>query len=419
MSDQPKFSIVYPTRNRPDLLRVCVEAALNQDYQNWELIISDNSPQMTAKPVYKEFAADPRIRYVSTGGEFSMFENFEFGLKQARGTYVTVLTDKTALLPCCLNVCAQLTDQKDYDLINWSEAHFFPMSPEKKADAYGYLQVVYQPGTIAEYKPDAELDYLLAFHKHRSHDMPHYFRGKILFGCVRRSLIADQIEKGEFFLKYAPDYTTRIFLLSKAKSAVEIGFPLQCAFISGDSNGMLCAKYPDKAFEFFQGADQMENVHHYFPIRGLYTSQQNHVAGDYCYALEKAGIEKKINTFNLYGTVLFDLLKVEWNQSHLRRIHLGLFRKAVIREGFLFSVKFAVQKLPWVLFLYVRNRLNLARQKVYQWVKIPSLRKWISYYETNQNYASMTEAMHQLSEKALVVLPIQANINEGKLDLKD
>lgn len=52
MGDHPVFSIVYPTRNRPDLLDICVRAAIAQDYPDWELIISDNSPQKTAEPVY-------------------------------------------------------------------------------------------------------------------------------------------------------------------------------------------------------------------------------------------------------------------------------------------------------------------------------------------------------------------------------
>lgn len=404
MGDHPVFSIVYPTRNRPDLLNICVRAAIAQDYPDWELIISDNSPQKTAEPVYRKFAADPRIRYVNTGGNFSMFENFEFGLRQARGKYITVLTDKTALIPNCLGICARLTEQKDYDLINWSEAHFFPRSREHPDSSAGYLQIVHRPGSIADYNPVEELDYLLSFNRHRSHDMPHYFRGKILFGCVKKSLIDDLIEKGEFFLKYAPDYTTRIFLLSRARSAVEIGFPLQCAFISGDSNGMLCAKYPGKAFDFFNSADDMENVNRYFPIKGLYTSQQNHVAGDYKFAMEKAGIDKKINTFNLYGTILFDLLKVDWRHSGLRGKHFSLFARAILQEGIPFSIRFIIQKVPQALFLFARNRLNLARQKLFQWIRIPGLRKWISHYETDRSFSSMSEAMHQLSESARNIL---------------
>ena len=39
----PRFSIVLPTRNRPSLLKVAVQTILRQTFQDWELVLSDNS----------------------------------------------------------------------------------------------------------------------------------------------------------------------------------------------------------------------------------------------------------------------------------------------------------------------------------------------------------------------------------------
>ena len=38
----PYFSILIPTRGRPDLLRDAVVSALFQDFDNFEVVVSDN-----------------------------------------------------------------------------------------------------------------------------------------------------------------------------------------------------------------------------------------------------------------------------------------------------------------------------------------------------------------------------------------
>jgi len=37
-----KFSVLIPTHDRLDLLRYAVESVIRQDYDDWELAISDN-----------------------------------------------------------------------------------------------------------------------------------------------------------------------------------------------------------------------------------------------------------------------------------------------------------------------------------------------------------------------------------------
>ena len=40
-----KFSVLLPTYNRLDLLQYAVESVTRQDYDDWELIISDNQSE--------------------------------------------------------------------------------------------------------------------------------------------------------------------------------------------------------------------------------------------------------------------------------------------------------------------------------------------------------------------------------------
>ena len=41
-SRQPFFSIVIPTKNRPEYLRESIQSVLLQDFTDYELIVSDN-----------------------------------------------------------------------------------------------------------------------------------------------------------------------------------------------------------------------------------------------------------------------------------------------------------------------------------------------------------------------------------------
>jgi hypothetical protein len=98
---RPKFSILIPTRDRPELLRFALESAKRQTWEDFEVIVSDNSVAKPARAVFDEYA-DARFRYVRPPGQVSMADNWEFASLQARGEHVTVLIDKTVLLPSTL-----------------------------------------------------------------------------------------------------------------------------------------------------------------------------------------------------------------------------------------------------------------------------------------------------------------------------
>ena len=60
-----KFSVLLPTRNRLNLLKHAVNTVLKQDYDNWELIISDNFSEEDIKTYVMELG-DYRIKYYKT-----------------------------------------------------------------------------------------------------------------------------------------------------------------------------------------------------------------------------------------------------------------------------------------------------------------------------------------------------------------
>lgn len=92
--NSPKVTVIIPTHNRPELLRVAVQSALAQTYQNLEvLVIDDASDEATDLPV------DDRLRVIrleqSAGGAGAR----NVGTKAASGEWITYLDDDDRLLP--------------------------------------------------------------------------------------------------------------------------------------------------------------------------------------------------------------------------------------------------------------------------------------------------------------------------------
>ncbi|MBK7341517.1 MAG: glycosyltransferase family 2 protein [Saprospiraceae bacterium] len=327
----PFISFLYPTRDRAKFLDRCLFAMLQSKYKNFEIIISDNSIGQSARPVFDIYSNDPRISYFWTGGNLSMAENYSFALSKAKGEFVSALTDKIFLKKQSLSLIHKIITKNNLDLLNWRESTFVLTDEDNNLDE-GFIYNLRYNNNIILYDPKKTLDYLLGFYKHRSEDNDYYHSGKIFMGCVKRDLIQNYIDSNSFFQMYAPDYTSRIIILSEVKRCAEVTLPLQSSFQTNVSTGARCAKYPDVAYNFFYESDKMVLAEKYFPIKGLYSSQQNHVAGDYLHMIDVLKLNWKINYKNLYNTILYDLIRVDWPNSELKSQHWRLLL-AKVREG--------------------------------------------------------------------------------------
>jgi len=98
VTDQTKFTIVIPTRERCRYLVFALRTCVSQDYDNFEVIVSDNFSQDDTKETVAAFR-DDRIRYLNTGRRLSMSDNWEFALSHVERGYVMFLGDDDGILP--------------------------------------------------------------------------------------------------------------------------------------------------------------------------------------------------------------------------------------------------------------------------------------------------------------------------------
>lgn len=107
----PLFSIVIPTKNRPNLLKDAVLSVLFQDFKDYELIVSDNSSNNATKLVISDFVKFKQLKYLRPPVEMNMPTHFEWATKQATGKYVLLLTDRSVLVQGALSKLSNLINK--------------------------------------------------------------------------------------------------------------------------------------------------------------------------------------------------------------------------------------------------------------------------------------------------------------------
>ena len=63
IKSQPKVLIMMPTFNRPEYFQLALESAINQSYQNLEIVVTDDSTNDLTANLIQKYLHDPRIKY--------------------------------------------------------------------------------------------------------------------------------------------------------------------------------------------------------------------------------------------------------------------------------------------------------------------------------------------------------------------
>jgi cellulose synthase/poly-beta-1,6-N-acetylglucosamine synthase-like glycosyltransferase len=329
----PRFSVVVPTRNRPDLLDFCLESLAAQTFDDLEVIVSDNATTAPARAVFARWSS-PRWRYVTPERPLAMHDNFELSCAEATGEFVAILIDKTVLHPSALEVAdRELRTASDPDIVTWWTDGYTP-ADERRGLARGRFVPTASLASPATYDPRAELRRRFRNAERRGADGAHYFRGKIVFGAYSRRLL-DRIqeETGRVFYPLAPDYTSMVPACVLAESALDVGRPLLLSFNSFTSNGRRQSLDPAHARRFIEDVDPA--IIDALPIAGLYTSPHNVVAYDLVSSAARCrpGTTESLDLANLVRRAREDLELVEWSDAGERKAQYAILEDAEQRFG--------------------------------------------------------------------------------------
>jgi O-antigen biosynthesis protein len=96
---EPKVSIIIPTRDKPKLLRACIESIReNTNYSNYELLIVDNSSiESETKDLLAQYESDS-ISILKYPGVFNYSAICNFAATKATGEYLCFLNNDTEVI---------------------------------------------------------------------------------------------------------------------------------------------------------------------------------------------------------------------------------------------------------------------------------------------------------------------------------
>ncbi len=228
MAERIKFNVLIPTRERADTLYHCLRTVVAQDYDNLNIIVSDNFSQDKTKEVVASFD-DPRIRYINTGKRVSMSHNWEYALSHVTDGWVTFLGDDDGMLPGGLTRIASVINKTGASAVTstW-KFYFWPRSTgiENQLSIPLIRGYEIRNGTVWLAKLlKGEANYF---------DLPWVYTG----GFVDIELINNaKNENGDFFCSMTPDVYSAVALASIVNQYVMLFEPVCVMGVSLHSGG--------------------------------------------------------------------------------------------------------------------------------------------------------------------------------------
>jgi glycosyltransferase involved in cell wall biosynthesis len=227
--DTPRFSIVIPTRNRTKTVVSTIRTCLNQDFDNYEIIVSDNCSTPETREAVSSLTS-PKIHYFRSDKPLSLSNSWEFAVSHAKGEYVTLLGDDDGLLFHALSYADHLIRELgtkvlrwDYVLYNWSDSLDLASRNLIRVWINGANEMV----NIEEVLPRILYEKQI-----------HWALPMIYNSFVHQDLLTElRKSTGSVFLPVAPDACSGFALAYLLQSYPSLRSPLSICGISGSSLG--------------------------------------------------------------------------------------------------------------------------------------------------------------------------------------
>src|SRR6478736_1339154 len=98
----PTVSICIPSYKRPDLLKVALDSCLAQTFQDFEIVIVDDSPDLESEKLVRSISGKQPISYVRNPRRTGQANSKNQLLDLAEGEFVVLLHDDNFLTPTAL-----------------------------------------------------------------------------------------------------------------------------------------------------------------------------------------------------------------------------------------------------------------------------------------------------------------------------
>ena len=199
----PLFSIVMPTRNRAHILKNALRSALDQTFEDYEIVVMANNCHDNTREVVESLATS-RVRYYETDKTLSMPDNWEHAWSKAEGEYVIYLPDDDALVPTALHLLAEKALHGNPPVISWEDAIYYYPDDSGQTDQQNLLLLNYFGNSLIE-----DVDAKILLEELASLEFSWTASIPKMNNCAVNRAFWDQWRNqlGRIFFPLAPDYS--------------------------------------------------------------------------------------------------------------------------------------------------------------------------------------------------------------------
>ncbi len=232
-----KFSVVIPTRNRLDLLKYAVTSVIQQNYNDWEIIISDNASTEDIEGYIKSLN-DPRIKYSRSAEFLSITESWNRCINLSTGDYILMIGDDDIILKNYFQIAHNLIEKFEQPDLIYTNAFLYaypnviPEFPEGTFQSFGSLHAMPKHEVPFWLDQTCKLKILqetLKFNAIYSTNMQH--------ALIHRPLLKKVTREGKFFHSPYPDIYAMSAIFLEAERLLIYPKELVVVGISTKSHG--------------------------------------------------------------------------------------------------------------------------------------------------------------------------------------
>ncbi|NUM36864.1 MAG: glycosyltransferase family 2 protein [Candidatus Brocadiae bacterium] len=229
------FTVVIPTRERFDTLEHSLRTCVAQNYENLEILVSDNFSQDRTREIVESYK-DKRIRYINTGKRLGMTENYEFSLSHVKPEgYILYIGDDDGLLPDAIQGINTVVRETGTQVLRWDVAVYdWPTIATKKEN---WLYINSLDSEITKQDSASIIQNLLSF-KSAYQSLPlMYMYSAVHYDIIKK--IKDL--SGKFYHSMTPDVYSGFAIAGLVGSFINSKRPYVIAGSSHHSTGASAA----------------------------------------------------------------------------------------------------------------------------------------------------------------------------------
>ena len=218
------LSIIVPTKDRYEYLEPLINLLCSFNFDNFEIVIQDNSVDNKQIVDFLDQNKDERVKYFHNIKPLSVIQNCDFAVSNSSGQYICFIGDDDGVLEWVFDCCNWMT-KNSIDAVYFNKAHYI------WPDLSGKYSVSSSPATlkipvisnkVTKVSPKNQLEKVLKVGGIEMKQLPRLYHGIIL-----KEALEEVFETtNSYFPGPSPDMANAVALTRVLKNAYYVDFPI-------------------------------------------------------------------------------------------------------------------------------------------------------------------------------------------------